>query len=119
MRNFPNDMEQRPVSRLEKGVLMRQAAVIALCVILLSGCCIPVPRSQNVARVPGILRQRPKLDGVVEGITTRHELEQILSGFSTNAEDRSRNAVLFNDRLGDYPTRVQSDPHRPLSPRVS
>src|ERR1039458_8896903 len=88
MRVFPDDVEQRPVFRLEKGVLMRQAAVIALCAILLSGCCIPVPRSENVARVPGILRQRPKLDGVVEGVTTRHELEQILSGFSTNASDR-------------------------------
>src|ERR1039457_4039950 len=88
MRNFPNDMEPPPVSRLEKGALMRQAAGIALCAILLSGCCIPVRRSQNVAHVPCILRQRPKLDGVVEGITTRHELDQILSGFSTNASDR-------------------------------
>lgn len=67
---------------------MRQAAVIALCAIFLSGCCIPVPRSQNVARAPGILRQRPKLDGVVEGVTTTHELEQILPGFSTDASDR-------------------------------
>jgi hypothetical protein len=67
---------------------MRQAVVAALFAIFVSGCYIPVPRSQNVARVPGILRQRPKLDGVVEGITTRHELEQILPGFSTNPSDR-------------------------------
>ena len=67
---------------------MRQAAAVTLGAILLSGCCIPVPRSQNVARVPGVLRQRPKLDGVAEGVTTRQELEQLLPGFSTNASDR-------------------------------
>jgi hypothetical protein len=41
-----------------------------------------------VARTPGILQQRPKLDGVVEGVTTRHELEQILPHFITDASDR-------------------------------
>lgn len=70
--------------------MVRAWLAVAVSLLFLASCriCVPIPVSRNVARIKGIRQPVPKLDGVKEGITTRRELEQLLTPFVTSASDQ-------------------------------